>query len=134
MQTIRVSVDHRVGVEDLGTEYETNDVKRVVDDVNRLDGAARTIVAIQRGNVSLTIGGGNDGRYVAFVAVNQDEEFFNLVNRDVPEGKDEVQVVTGGQAGLFSRRACLEKSTVIEAASHFAETGAMNRTLCWDKA
>ena len=80
----------------------------------------------------LSIGGGNEGRYVADVAVNIDEEFYNLV--DPGRREDEtLRVVVGGQAGAYPARQCVDLDSVLEAGRCFAEGGKLSDSLSWKK-
>ena len=51
----------------------------------------------------LTIGGGNDGRYIVTLNVDIDEELYNAVD-DSKAQDAELVVVAGGQAGEFLAR------------------------------
>ncbi len=129
----KVYEDEWHGTSSRDIEYTTSDPRRVAESIDKLDGQVKTSVSLARGDDMLCIGGGNDGRYMAYFAHNIDEQLFNLVNADVKASGDEVKIVTGGQAGLFSQRASLDKKSVVEAASHFVATGEMAPHLAWDK-
>lgn len=133
METVRVSEDRRVGVRDEGIEYDTSDMARALDAISNLNGRQRTVVSLQKGHLVLTVGGGDDGRYIAFLAVNEDEQFFNLVDREA-DGAKQYEVTTGGQAADFPARQCIDLQAARTAATYFLMSGAMNPAQSWEEA
>jgi hypothetical protein len=96
----RVTTDEWVGVTNNLVTIKCDGIQRALDAIRRLDGEVRTEVSLEGPNKVLSVAGGNDGRYVCFIALNIDEMFLNLSN---PTGsqESEVEVVAGGQAGTF---------------------------------
>lgn len=129
--TTTVYEDFWQGSSSTDTEYETNDPMRVAQSILRLDGKVRTSVSMSQGEDMLCIGGGNDGRYMAYFAHNIDEQLFNLVNPSAPALGPELKIVTGGQVGTFAPQACLDLATVTAAAEHFVRTGQRSPDLHW---
>jgi hypothetical protein len=58
--------------------------------------------------------------------------FFNLVDR-MQLKQDLVDIVAGGQCGLFPSRQCVDLHTVVAAATQFAIDGSMLSSLTWEK-
>jgi len=105
--------------------------------IRQLDGRAYTQVVLEGDGKALLIGGGNDGRYNVVLAVNIDEAFYNLLNpaacADTELANTELKVVTGGQAGLFPTRQCVDLETTLKAAAVFFDTGKMAQDLVWER-
>jgi hypothetical protein len=110
-------------------------VKQVVEAVGRLNGRHTTSINLDLGSKHLTISGGNEGRYIAFLTHGVDEAFYNLLSTRAPteSNQQEVVVVAGQQAGLFPRRQVLDFKTVLRAARHFAMHGTKCPSLIWEK-
>jgi hypothetical protein len=133
MYVTHISVDRWVGPTDHGSELECSSVKDIVPAIRALNGHDRTNVILHcYGRKSLTIGGGNDGRYIVFVSVDTDREFYNLINPEALS-QEELAVVAGGQTGLFPARQCLDLQAVLKAAKYFAKHGRMEPSLVWEK-
>jgi hypothetical protein len=114
-------------------EYECSSLELVVTAINNLNGRNKTLVyLLADGEKSFSVGGGNDGRYVAFLTIGVDDEFYNLVDLKQPDGL-EMDVVTGGQRGTFAPKQVVGLETVLEAARQFALDGSMARSLAWEK-
>src|SRR5215471_10875004 len=66
--------------------------------IRRLNGRNFTMVVLSTCDIlTLTVAGGNDGRYLTELTVGEDDEFYILVNAGA--GLEELSVVTGGQKG-----------------------------------
>src|SRR6516162_1028244 len=113
MYVKRIFEDDWSGVRNRGVEYQCAEPSQVVAAVRMLNGRNKTSVVLESdAGRSLTISGGNDGRYIAFVTVGVDDEFYNLVR---PE-EQSLDVVTGGQLGSWSARQIVDIEAAIEAA------------------
>jgi hypothetical protein len=133
MYVKRIVEDSWSGVRSGNVEYECNKMQQVVAAIKKLNGHNKTFVCLEAdGEKSLTVSGGNDGRYVAFVTVGVDDEFYNLVDLGQPESQM-LEVVTGGQKGAFSAKQCVGLETALEAARQFALDGSMAPLLAWEK-
>lgn len=110
------------------------DMRETENYLKKLDGKISTQILVIPSNraTNLLIGGGNNGLYVVTYTVGSDEQFFNLVasNKD---GSNEVELVTGGQAGLFMDKYCVTFEVVLEAFIHYAKTGERSPTLIWEE-
>jgi hypothetical protein len=101
------------------------DVTRAID---ALDSTSRTTVTLERANASMTVGGGQ-GQYVVFVAVGEDEEFWNLLSEADATGI--VMINIGGQDGDFPARHVVDHKKAARAALCFLESGRRDPTLTW---
>ena len=133
MYVKRIVEDDWSGVRSGEVEYECSNIEQVAAAIKKLNGRNKTSVYLQAdGEKSLAVSGGNDGRYVAFVTIGVDDEFYNLVDLRQPEGQ-ELDVVTGGQRGTFPTKQVVGLSTALEAARQFALDGSMSPSLTWEK-
>ena len=123
--------DQRVGAKNQPVTVQNPTLQQVTDAVETLDGRQRTEVILSGEKRELTISGGNDGRYIAFISVNGDEAFYNLINAaGSPDG--ELRLVTGGQVATYPSRVVVPLADVLSAASSFYETGEAPM-LNWEK-
>ncbi len=133
MYVKRIAEDNWSGVRNNEDEYECSIIEQVVAALKKLNGRTKTeVYLLADEEKSFSVGGGNDGRYVAFVTIGVDDEFYNLVDLRQPEGQ-ELDVVTGGQRGTFPTKQVVGLSTAIEAARQFALDGSMSPSLTWEK-
>ena len=115
------------------TEYTTSEPLRVASSIIKLDGRVKTAIVLGRGENVFCVGGGNEGRYIAFFACYPLNQLFNLVNANAETSGPMVTVIAGGQGSLFPHSACLDRPSVIQAATHFVMTGEMAPTLSWER-
>jgi hypothetical protein len=112
-------------------------LKQVLEAVRRLNGKNTTSINIELVRKHLTISGGNEGRYIAFLTqVKAGEEiFFNLLSSRAPAkaSDQKLEVVAGRQCGLYPRRQVVDLKTVLRAARHFALYGTKCPPLIWEK-
>jgi hypothetical protein len=73
METTRVYEDCWHGVTSEELQYETTDPDAAVKAVERLNGKTKTTARFEHAHTLLSIGGGNEGRYMAFFAKNVTE-------------------------------------------------------------
>jgi len=116
-------------------EYPCNDTSQVTKAINQLNGKQKTMLILtsNKQNKSLTISGGNNSRYIAYMTVGIDDEFFNLTNKETTNEQDDCEVVAGGQSGVYPIKQCLNLELIIEAGIYFSETGDMKPELIWEK-
>ncbi|EGX6618226.1 hypothetical protein JE592_004431 [Salmonella enterica] len=101
------------------------------DAINTLDSKTHTIVSLYgKNNMCFSIGGGN-GCYVVYISKN-DEQFFNLINKNINDSKI-MMLNVGGQEGDFSSRQVIDKSTALQAASYFFNNNDIDESLCWEE-
>jgi len=110
------------------------DETRIENYLKMLDGKTSTqiVVISKEKKTSLLIGGGNHGQYVVTITMGNDEVFYNLLK---PLGKEdlEVELVTGGQAGLFLDKYCVDFNTALEAFTYYAHAGEKSPDLEWEE-
>lgn len=98
------------------------------DRIGMLDGVARTVVVIESDGIQVGIGGGNEGRVIAYFT-RDSWSFFNLVGDPRAEGSAEL--VAGGQPGDFDRRHIVDAPTAISAVRELIDNGAPTNHL-WE--
>jgi hypothetical protein len=98
--------------------------------INQLDGNHRTLVTLEaEGETHMAIGGG-EGKYLVYLTFNN-EQFHYVVKPSNPD-LDE-NLVVGGQEGVYPAKLCVDKDTAIKAAKTFAELGAMEKSVIWER-
>lgn len=127
----RICADNRHGVRNQEEEYACTDIDAALEAVRRLNGSSRTQVLFQGMDRDLIVGGGNEGRYSVFLTVGEDREFYTLIDPEKAAG-DEVEIVTGGQAGLFPGNQCVSLPSVLMAVRDFFELGQPSPALKWE--
>jgi hypothetical protein len=129
----RIVEDDWSGVRSGETECECNSIEQVIAAIKRLNGRNKTSVYLHGdGQRSLTVSGGNDGRYVAFVTIGVDDEFYNLIDPTRPDS-EMLDVVTGGERGKYPASQCVALDAAVNAVRQFALDGSMSRSLTWQK-
>jgi Immunity protein Imm1 len=121
-------IDGRVEEE----EITYNTLEQAIGAIRQLDGKQRTMVTFEGPSRSMTIGGGNDGRYLVFIAYNIDEVFFLLTDPTKPS-HTEVKIVAAGQTGLRPERQLVTRETAEDALRHFAISGEPSPLLTWER-
>ncbi|VWB48503.1 hypothetical protein BLA6863_02199 [Burkholderia lata] len=78
----------------------------------------------------MTIGGGNDGRYVVFIASSFDAELLSLTTPEAPM-EEAIELVAGGQRGSYPAQECVDRMTTAKAVAYFVSSGLADPQLCW---
>jgi len=119
---------------DKGDSYRLQPGDDVSKYLSLLDGKTYTQILVLPDNKesSLLIGGGNHGLYVVTYTVGADEDFYNLINPNVNEDQ-EIELVTGGQAGFFLSKYCVDFNAALEALIFYLEIGKRTPNLNWEK-
>jgi len=99
--------------------------------VRSLNGRNRTQIFLEGDGRLLMIGGGNNGCYSVQIIVGQDEAFYTLTNPASREDR-EVEIVTGGQAGMFPESQCVDLNSAIEAVREFVASGQPSKSGTWE--
>ncbi len=98
--------------------------------INQLDGDRRTLVTLEaEGETHMAIGGGKS-KYLVYLTFDN-EQFHYVVepsNLDVDES-----LVVGGQEGIYPAKLCVDKDTAMKAAKTFSESGAMEKSVMWER-
>lgn len=111
--------------------YECKSLDEVLQSVRKLNGQERTIVhLLGADDMSLTIGGGNEGKYIVYATL--DDTFYSLINPNA-SNKDTTQIVAGGQEGDYLLKQCLSLDTVIKACQEFVISGKLSQSLSWEE-
>lgn len=79
----------------------------------------------------LLIGGGDKNFVVTFI-VGDNEDFYNLVNENFENDFDEIEVVTGGQAGLFPKSIVVDFQKALSSLLYFYKFQQRNPDLTWE--
>lgn len=130
--TFNAHIDQWEGNTDKGTSFIA-DKDNIAKQLRLLDGKRHTqlLIISSSKNSSLLIGGGNRNLYVVTYTVGQDEDFYNLINPQ-RKGDEEIEIVTGGQAGMFPERYGVDFNAAADAAMFYIETGKRNPALIWE--
>ena len=80
---------------------------------------------------ALLIGGGDKNFVVTFI-VGDNEDFYNLVNENFENDFDEIEVVTGGQAGLFPKSIVVDFQKALSSLLYFYKFQQRNPDLTWE--
>jgi hypothetical protein len=113
-------------------EHLSPDRAKVLATLDRLDGKAfsSTLFLLDDENY-MSVGGGNDHRYVVFIAVNVDEKLYTLTNPDA-SNDETVDVVVGGQSGSYPKNQVVDKEHARKALLYFFENGTADPGLSWE--
>lgn len=100
-----------------------------------LDGKRHTqILVVNESKKSNLLIGGGPLNFVVTLTEGNDEHFYNLLNIAVHgNDTDEVEVITGGQAGYFQKRYCIDFVKTLEALKYYLSTSALHPALQWEK-
>ncbi|MGL5032946.1 MAG: Imm1 family immunity protein [Microcystaceae cyanobacterium] len=112
------------------TIQSANNWQTIENAIMALNGNQRTLVTLEtEDETHLAIGGGPT-RFVVYVTFDN-ETFSYLVNPTY--SNLEIQLVVGGQVGLYPIHQCVTIQAVLEVAKTFAELGKMNLAFIWEK-
>lgn len=132
MKITQITEDDWAGTKNEGCQFDCKSVAQFLEGVHKLNGVNKTLLVAETAeNMLMTVGGGNDGRFIVQIVKNVDEEFHTLCN-DAVSGTDALEVVSGGQAGMYPARHCVDKETALIACRHFATTAEPSPDLSWD--
>lgn len=101
----------------------------VMQSIEALDAETKTMLTLVRKDASISVGGGR-GRYVVFVAVGDDEQFWNLLADSAKTGA--VLINIGGQEGDYPARQVVDEEQATRAALCFLESGRRDPALTWE--
>lgn len=122
------------GAKTQSVQQPLTELKQVEEALKRLDGKARSELVLEGPDDTIMIIGGGDGqRYVVSIAVNVDEELFELQRSNGAEQPTQQQVplVTGGQLGSYDWNRVVDLATATRAAVSFARDGKPDPGLQW---
>jgi len=131
MRTTKVIEETYIGNRSHVTEARCDSVAQAIAAVDRLNGRDRSTVAFESSDgVVMTIGGGNDGRYVVFIASSLDAVLLNLTTPEAPM-EETIELVAGGQRGSYPARECVDRVKAAKAVAYFVSSGRADPQLCW---
>jgi hypothetical protein len=114
-------------------QITSNDLTFVIEQLDKLDQKKHTQLIIGLDDGYYMTSGGL-GRYVCTYTQGDNEAFFNLVNPSTDNIKtEEIEVVTGGQAGLFPHKIVVDKDLALQALSYFVMHQQMDLSLIWEE-
>ena len=129
-----VSYDYWIRGKDNGEMIENPTWEDVEKMILSLDGWNRTLVTF--GNYDegcyMAIGGGKNGKYIAYASYDDEEKIYNLINQTGSE-KELVELVVGGQRGNFPERNCVSQDMVLSAAKKFFQTQEVDQNMEWEE-
>jgi hypothetical protein len=122
-------IDNRAEV----AEQEYCEAAQVVSAIENMNGKDCTLVvfSMDEGTV-FSVGGGNDNRYVVFIAVATDKAFF-MLNDPSKRESECVDLIVGGQRGSYPIGRCVEKASALQAALYFCRFGTQDPSLNWQE-
>jgi hypothetical protein len=95
-------------------------VELVVDRICRLDGATRTVVMIEKEDIQIGIGGGNDRRVIAYYT--RDSLVFSIQSA-IRTKRVRPRLVTGGRLGDSDRRNIVDIPAAASAVHELIDDG-----------
>ncbi|MDE6500705.1 MAG: hypothetical protein K2L10_01250 [Ruminococcus sp.] len=113
-------------------EIENPEWSNVKDILLKLDGQNVSEITMDNGDEDsyLCVAGGNNGLFILYIVLNDNSEFYNLLNPS-PENKIN-RLVTGGQWGDFEDRFCNNLTSVIKVAENYFRTGEISDKYKWE--
>lgn len=138
-------------------ETDTPGEAEVEAAIQRLDGRRWTVVTLEASDERyMGIGGGSDGRYLVFVAgpaqpetdlasaageaetdadeTDEDTVYVLLApNAEHIPAEAEARLYIAGEETIHPLRHCVDLDTALRAAHTYAETGALDPTLTWER-
>ena len=125
------SIDRWEGNINKGDEILVKSEQDVEKQLSLLNGRDITQLVANGKDEALLVGGGDKNFVVTFI-VGDNEDFFNLVNEDSANDSDEIEVVTGGQAGLFPKSIVVDFQTALSSLLYFYKFQRRSPDLIWE--
>lgn len=126
----RLITDNWVGAKANNREVACRSLDDALIAIGKLNGTNHTQVVLKGEGSTLVVGGGNQGRYSVELCVGEDEEFHTLIDPAVA-ADGELEIVTGGQAGLFPKNQAVTLAAALEAARYFYTSGKPSPAVTW---
>lgn len=128
----KVFEDDWEGTSSNNREWSCVSLEEVLEAVQRLNGRNKTLVELIVDDANyLTIGGGNEGRYVCFITAG--EQMHNLLTPIMPSN-ERAMIVAGGQPGEYDGKLCCDIEAVLKAVEYFSACGEPNPEQNWEDA
>lgn len=112
-------------------DLSSADFSIVLEKFTQLNQKEFTQLILGGDNDYLIVGGGN-GHYVCTFSTRDNDEFYNLVSEAATED-DDIDVVTGGQAGTFPAAIVVDKDAVLHALKYYFKNQKMSPDLRWEE-
>lgn len=114
-----------------GDEVLVKSENEVKEKLQSLNGKNITQLVANGKDGALLIGGG-ENKFVVTYIVGENEDFYNLINEEFAESEEEEEVVTGGQAGIFSKNIVVDFKTAFNSLVYFFNYQERNPDLKWE--
>lgn len=124
------SVEDWQGIQNKGSVQPVKEWQQIEVAIDQLDGNHRTLVTLEtEGETHMAIGGGK-GKYLVYLTFDN-EQFHYAVEPSNPNGDE--SLVVGGQEGVYPAKLCVNKDIAMKTAKTFAELGAMEKSVTWER-
>lgn len=125
--------DEWIGCEDFGGNIEDINWEYAEKLILQMDGEKHTIITFSdvKEENYICIGGGNNGLYNVYAGLNDNAILCELKNKN-SKLKSEVELVTGGQFGLFSAEDCVTLDIAKIVIEKFFKSGEIFDELDWE--
>lgn len=128
-QKMKVRIDNWEKNRNNSIKYSIENSNELFHLIKKLNGKNHTQLILESSNGFLIIGGGND-LFVISNVIGDNEKSFTLVNGD---NENEVEVVTGGQSGLFPKKMVVNFEIAIKIAKTYFATSKMDSQFIWEE-
>lgn len=126
----RFSVEDWQGTQNHSSIYMAQEWRQIESAINELDGQRKTLVTLEADREThMAIGGGKD-RFIVYLTFDNESFYYPVAS--LPFGQEETLVV-GGQEGIYPSRLCITKELALKVAKSFAERGAMDQSVTWER-
>ena len=130
MFVTRLQWDHWEGLHDNGGSIAHPTAFQIEKAIRNMDGLHKTMVILGADNGAfLGVGGGNNGRYV--VSVTLDNGIIYTVIQQGDYAESEVSFNSGGQTANYPAEECVNLESALHAARAFSMDGSLQPTLQW---
>lgn len=124
------SVENWQKTQNQGEINQAHEWAEIENAIKELDGHRKTLVTLGTDNEThMSIGGGAN-KFIVYVTFDN-ENFYHLINSSQSDS-DETLVI-GGQESIYPAKLCVDLNTTIKAAKTFAECGAMEKSVFWER-
>lgn len=124
------SVENWEKNQNLGQLHQAREWAEIEQAIKELDGHRKTLVTLETNNEThMAIGGGFD-KFIVYVTFDN-ETFYHLINSSQSDAFE--TLVIGGQESIYPAKLCVDLNTTIKAAKTFAECGAMEKSVFWER-
>ena len=105
------------------------DIDKLLSLLEKLNGKNHTQLILEGKDGFLIIGGGNNSFVISDV-IGDNENSFTLINGN---DENEIEVVTGGQAGLFPKKMVVNFEIASIVAKNYFLTSKMDNQFIWEE-